>query len=95
MRRRRYAASGIWIIRLDPRPDEAADQIGDPDQPNARGHREQSPGDGLGHLVSEPDPGAFLRRFTHSLPSRERFVAGGLVDQSQAVAELRQPVKSR
>ncbi len=95
MRRRRHATTGIWIIRLDALPDEAADQIGDPDQPNARGHREQSPGDGLGHVVSEPDPAAFLRRFTQSLRTRERFVADALVDQRQAVAELRQLVKSR
>ncbi len=95
MRRRRHATTGIWIIRLDALPDETADQIGDPDQPNTGGHREQSPGHGLGHLVSEPDPPTFLRRFTQSLRTRKRFVADALVDQRQAVAELRQLVKSR
>jgi hypothetical protein len=99
MRRRRYAPRRIWIVRLDPRPDEAAEEVGDPDKPNTGGHGEQPPGDGLGHLVTynaeECQGGGFLRRFTEALPTRKRFVADALVDQCQAVAELRQPVKSR
>ena len=93
------ADAGIWIVRLDPQLDEAAEQIRNPDQPNAGGHCEQRPGESLGHLVGynvgEGRLGAFLRRFTQSLPTRSRFVAAALADQSEPVAELRQRVKSR